>query len=103
VAAAAGALAVVAAVLLCSLAEPPAAEAEEDVLPPPPHPAIASAMRPVAPKAPRMPAFDLFMEGSDSVVDVQPKGRLRGEILSVEVWRADPACDDSAQSSEGYR
>jgi hypothetical protein len=58
------------------------AEAAEEleVLPPPPQPATARATMPVTP---RMPAFDLFIESSDSVVEVQPRGRLRETILPV--------------------
>src|SRR5271155_2063132 len=76
---------VAAAGVLAVVAE--AAE-ELEVLPPPPQPAIARATMPVTP---RTPTFDLFMESSDSVVEVQPRGRLRETILPV----VRPACRSS--------
>jgi hypothetical protein len=77
-------VAVAAAAVLAVVAE----VAEElEVLPPPPQPAIARATMPVTP---RMPAFDLFMESSDSVVEVQPRGRLRETILPAVCPAPDP-------------
>src|SRR6202453_4821389 len=60
----AGALVVVA--VLCGEVEPLVAAAVVVLLPPQP----ASASRPVAPRAPRMPVFDLCMWGSCLVDDV---------------------------------
>src|ERR1700683_1940254 len=88
-------VAVVAAGVLAVVAE--AAE-ELEVLPPPPQPAIARATMPVTP---RTPTFDLFMESSDSVVEVQPRGRLRETILPVVCSARDPPTTISTVGERG--